>query len=298
MSVMQGRVLSVDPHYLETVRLFMFVMAGSLERTPPRPSNPYALYLPVEMVNFFDQPQPVDVGLHPMLPMYLRRGASDPLVSRPALFDSGSPANFVSESLAAEAGIDTDSTPELTITVSGVGGVQVTRPGWYVDALGLELGGLHEGDMLLVGNTAVFVIPDDQMPGGLDAILGNGVFSPSSDLTDTSVVRWYVDTRDAEDSYIIVVLPGTPGDANGDGVANESDYAAWLAHYGQPGGLAEGDFNGDGVVNGADYTIWADYYGGAAGAQTPEPGTLGVLLGGMLPVTWRVRRRRVRPRRS
>jgi len=289
MSVMQGRVLAVDPHYLETLRLFLFVMAGSLERTPPRPSNPYALYVPVELVSFFEDPQPVDVGAHPMLPMHLRRGPSDPLVARTALFDSGSPVNFVSESFAAEAGIDLNSTPELTIPVTGVGGVQVTRPGWYVDTLGLELGKLHAGDMLLVGNTAVFVIPDEEMPGGLDAILGNGVFSPSSDLADTSVVEWYVDTRHPEESYLIVVVPGTPGDANGDGLADEGDYAAWLAHYGQPGGLSEGDFNGDGIVNGADYTIWADYYAGGAG-QVPEPGTLALLVGGALLAALRLRR--------
>jgi hypothetical protein len=56
---------------------------------------------------------------------------------------------------------------------------------------------------------------------------------------------------------------GKPGDANGDGVVNESDYTIWAGNYGRTNatGPSQGDFNADGRVNDLDYTIWANNYG-------------------------------------
>ena len=81
-----------------------------------------------------------------------------------------------------------------------------------MDALALELGPGREGDRLIIGNTAVFVIPDDEMPGELDAVLGTSAFSPFVSLIDliledTIVDDWYVDTRDSANSYLIIVVP-------------------------------------------------------------------------------------------
>lgn len=49
-----------------------------------------------------------------------------------------------------------------------------------------------------------------------------------------------------------------PGDANGDKVANELDYAIWVANYmkSTTKGEADADFNRDGIVDGKDYTFW------------------------------------------
>jgi hypothetical protein len=52
------------------------------------------------------------------------------------------------------------------------------------------------------------------------------------------------------------------GDANGDGLVNETDFTIWLSRFGQAvSGVANGDFNGDGRVDGIDYTIWLNNYG-------------------------------------
>lgn len=205
-SILQGQVLQVDPHNLEFLRWTLFTMAGSLDYTPP-PAGGGVLYVPMAMQGFFAEAPSVDVGEHPMLPIKIRRTAADAFAERQALFDTGSQVNFVSESFALEAGIDTSAPADLTIPVLGVGGAATTRDGYYVDAMALELGAGREGDQLLIANTAVFVIPDADMPGGLDAILGNGILSPSADLVDTTVAEWYVDMRDGNDAWLIVVVP-------------------------------------------------------------------------------------------
>ena len=123
------------------------------------------------------------------------------------MFDSGSPVNFVSESFAAEAGIDLSAPADLSITVLGVGGEQTTRPGYYIDTLALELAGTHQDDELLISNTAVFIIPDDDMPCGLDAILGSNIVSPSSNMVDTTIQKWFLDMRDEEDAFLVIVIP-------------------------------------------------------------------------------------------
>ena len=80
-----------------------------------------------------------------------------------------------------------------------------------MDALALELGAGRDGDKLVIGNTAVFVISDEEMPGDLDAILGNGILSPSSGFIDTTVEEWYVDMRVGDNAYLIVVIPEPTG---------------------------------------------------------------------------------------
>jgi acid phosphatase type 7 len=48
-----------------------------------------------------------------------------------------------------------------------------------------------------------------------------------------------------------------PGDANGDGKVDGSDFTVWQNHFDQSvTGVANGDFNLDHYVNGIDYVIW------------------------------------------
>ncbi|KKS00127.1 MAG: 1,4-beta cellobiohydrolase [Microgenomates group bacterium GW2011_GWC1_41_20] len=62
--------------------------------------------------------------------------------------------------------------------------------------------------------------------------------------------------------------PSSKGDANGDGLVNEDDYAIWLANYGiSLSGSSNGDFNLNGKVDGIDYVIWVTTYTRA----TPPP---------------------------
>jgi hypothetical protein len=296
MSAMQSQLLYVDPHYRRTFRFFFEAMAGSLERPAPPPDHPRALYLPITMHDFFNgQPQTADVGPNPVLPVHIRKAASDPFATRPmAAFDLAG-SNFISESFAVEAGVDLNSPPDLTILVSGIGPDQTERPGWYVDALALDLGGDREGDQLIITHTAVFVIPDAEMPAGLEAILGNVLFSPgitslSDDTTEeTSLLEWYVDMRDPGNACIILV-PAKPGDANFDDAVDGLDYNTWSLHYQMTGMTwAEANFNTDDTVDGLDYNVWSLNYEGGSGA-VPGPATLSLLaMGACLPL---LRRRR------
>ncbi|GAG08234.1 unnamed protein product, partial [marine sediment metagenome] len=262
--------------YLESMRLFFVVSAGTMDAPLPPASDPRAVTVPMTLHDFFDgESQTVDVAANPVLPMHVRATPTDDYATRPAIFDSGSTVNFVSESFAIEAGIDTNSAPDLTITVGGVGDEVVTRYGWYVDALALELGAGREGEKLLITNTAVFVIPDEQMPGELQAILGSGVFGPGTTdplswPEDTPVLEWFVDLRTDEPALVIVLA--TDGDANFDSVVDYIDLGILASHYDGSGRWGDGDFNGDFVVDYIDLGMLAGTYGvGVADAPAPEP---------------------------
>ena len=286
MSLMEGRVLHVDPQHLELLRLTLVTMAGALVESLPAPSDPNLLYVPLVMQDFFSEPQTVDVGGHPMLPISVRKDASDPFATRTALFDSGSPVNFVSASFAQDSGIDLSEPEDLTITVQGIGPGQDQRPGYYVDALALELGAGRQGDRLMIGNTAVFIIPDDKMPGDLEAILGNSVLSPSALLVDTIVDDWYVDFDPLAPQ--LVLLLALPGDVSGDGYVGGIDLTVILSNWGQSDATRQdGDLDGNGVVDGLDYAEVLSYWGQgtappAPAGTVPEPATLVLLGGGIL----------------
>ena len=285
-SILQGQLLHVDPHNFEFMRWALFAAHGSLDTPAPAANDPRALHIPVAMEDFFAEPQSVDVGEHPMLPISLAHSTTDAVVTRTAIFDSGSPVNFVSESFATAAGIDVNSTPDVTVPVSGVGSGSGTRPGWYVETFALDLGNGREGDQLHIGNTAVFAIPDANMPGGLDAILGSGVFIASTELAETSLVEWYVDQRDSENASIILVFPepvAIPGDSNVDGVVNIFDLATLANNYWGSGGWNDGDFTGDGTINVLDLAFLANNYtsGTTGGQAIPEPVSLLLFVAGL-----------------
>jgi hypothetical protein len=70
-----------------------------------------------------------------------------------------------------------------------------------------------------------------------------------------------------------------PGDANGDRLVNEADYAVWKTNYNQSvpiGDFARGDFSdpivrADGKVNGLDYTVWFNHFTASSPTNTPVP---------------------------
>jgi GH25 family lysozyme M1 (1,4-beta-N-acetylmuramidase) len=70
-------------------------------------------------------------------------------------------------------------------------------------------------------------------------------------------------------------LTAKPGDFNRDGVVNGADYDKWLADNGKTVPIYSGaDGNGDARVTSADLSIWL--------ANVPEPGSLMLLLIGMI----------------
>jgi len=86
--------------------------------------------------------------------------------------------------------------------------------------------------------------------------------SVSTDLDGTS--RPQGDTYDIgalEYKSEIVTPTAKQGDANNDGLVNETDYSIWLSHYNTSGTLSSGDFNADGFIDGSDYVIWVTNYG-------------------------------------
>jgi acetyl esterase/lipase len=168
-------------------------------------------------------------------------------------------------------------------------GSAANAPVTYVDQETVPVFTLH-------GTADVVVDPDNAV--SLDAALGSaGVFSDlrliegmghSLDLSDAAIRQAFEDGID----FIADRLgpPRLPGDANGDGSVNLSDFLVLRRNFGSSGGFDDGDFNGDGTVNLSDFLILRRNFGGppdagmnAFAAAVPEPaGLLSVGLLGLL----------------
>jgi GH35 family endo-1,4-beta-xylanase len=94
-------------------------------------------------------------------------------------------------------------------------------------------------------------------------------------------------------AYSLVVAPG---DYNGDGAVDASDYTVWRDAVGSTSDL-RADGNGDGTIDEADYAIWKSLFGtsygsGQASIAVPEPaGAVLLVLGGVMLTARRLRSR-------
>jgi len=149
--------------------------------------------------------------------------------------------------------------------------------GWRPDA----------SKVLIDSDDVDVVYPYSMMPGD-----GEG---PTLD-----VVIWHTrdDMTDGElDALALAVLvPPHPGDANGDRKVDVFDLAALANHYQTGTNLTwtQGDFTGDGEVNVFDLAVLANNYGydGTVGGEAiPEPATMMLLAGGLVPMVLRRRRK-------
>jgi cytochrome c peroxidase len=86
-----------------------------------------------------------------------------------------------------------------------------------------------------------------------------------------------------------------PGDYNGDGVVDNTDYDVWADSYGDEASLVA-DGNADGVVDAADYTIWRNNVGltweslsslASLTTATPEPSAVALVGLAILAVSRR-----------
>ena len=102
-------------------------------------------------------------------------------------------------------------------------------------------------------------------------------------LDDFGSVVW----ADGADYFEVGITAQFPGDANGDGVTDGSDFNVWNENKFQAGtDFSTADFNGDGVTDGSDFNIWnenkfTDWNN--PNAVVPEPSSI-VLLAGVLVV--------------
>ena len=88
------------------------------------------------------------------------------------------------------------------------------------------------------------------------------------------------------------------GDFNLDGVVDNADMDIWKMNFGGGTDWQMGDANYDGVINGLDRDLWQQnlgkpaLQGSGAAAAVPEPGTLAMLVAGLiglLAYAWRRR---------
>lgn len=101
------------------------------------------------------------------------------------------------------------------------------------------------------------------LPGASCGAVISYYFAASTTFGDTAT--WPANAPD--DAFTITVTipdaecPSLPGDVNGDGVVDFSDFSIVLSQYGQTGPGLQGDVNGDDVVNFEDFSIVLANYG-------------------------------------
>lgn len=93
-----------------------------------------------------------------------------------------------------------------------------------------------------------------------------------------------------------------PGDYNGDGEVDGTDYEVWRSNFGDSTALLA-DGNGDGIVNTSDYVIWRNNVGrtwhdlapgtGAGTAAVPEPASIALAF--LATLGWMTIRRQRQP---
>jgi hypothetical protein len=91
--------------------------------------------------------------------------------------------------------------------------------------------------------------------------------NPASRTTSNALVSEFPSGDGASGGAFVFTMTLLPGDANGDGIVEWSDYYIWSAHLAQDGGFLEGDFDGDGMISPEDLTLW--YHMQGTNLQTP-----------------------------
>ncbi|QDS98233.1 hypothetical protein [Adhaeretor mobilis] len=122
---------------------------------------------------------------------------------------------------------------------------------------------------------------------GMDAIqLEFGIDYRGGSAWEATAADLAIAMRDFYGAY----LAQQPGDFNGDGATDGSDFLTWQRGFGLSSGatITDGDANGDTLVNGDDLPIWKNHFGSSASglasaAAVPEPSSLVLLFCGLIP---------------
>ncbi len=88
--------------------------------------------------------------------------------------------------------------------------------------------------------------------------------------------------------FVLETADGIPGDLNGDGFVGSADLDIVRSNWGQAvSGAAQGDPSGDGIVGSADLDIVRANWGSGTPAAVPEPGTVLLMLTGIVAACFR-----------
>jgi T5SS/PEP-CTERM-associated repeat protein len=153
-------------------------------------------------------------------------------------------------------------------------------------------------DPLLAGEFDQFaLIVGSSISGTFETLAYDGAALPLT-FTGSGMDRFHVGSGlfrilDYDSAAVeLINYRALPGDANGDGAVDGSDFGIWNAHkFTSSTDWSRGDFNGDGITDGSDFNIWnANKFTGVSfGNLVPEPGGPGIIPGVLLPVlaAWR-----------
>ncbi len=131
----------------------------------------------------------------------------------------------------------------------------------------------RDGDRFFyTGDTELFLDPDIRSVVDLDAITLAEIIRQNTGVTNIQA-----------NVFFAAPLVQIPGDYNGDGSVDASDYGVWRDSLGQLGTQLAADGNNNGVIDEDDYEVWKLNFGRVAnstGTSTavPEPVSLVLLM--------------------
>ena len=88
-----------------------------------------------------------------------------------------------------------------------------------------------------------------------------------------------------------LIQPNPPGDIDGDGDVDFSDFLILSTNFGMSGTLSDGDLDNDGQIAFSDFLVLSANFGESSNAATPEPSTSLLAAFGILGLLGLRRRR-------